>query len=36
MSILLMLLGILLRHGALKKDDDAEPHVIVLSNRDTR
>lgn len=36
MSILLMLLGILLRNGALKKDDDEEPHVIVLSNRDTR
>ena len=35
MSILLMLLGILLRNGALKEDDE-EPHVTVISNRDTR
>lgn len=36
MTVLLMVISVLLNDPARKKEDMAEPHVIVVSNRDTR
>ena len=36
MTVLLMVISVLLNDPARKKEDMTEPHVIVVSNRDTR
>ena len=36
MTVLLMVISVLLNDPERKKEDMAEPHVIVISNRDTR
>lgn len=36
MTVLLMVISVLLNDPQRKKEDMTEPHVIVVSNRDTR
>ena len=36
MTVLLMVISVLLNDPHRKKEDMTEPHVIVVSNRDTR